>query len=320
LLTEINENFQSIAVQLLKGTRTSHATYNEHRFLESFESQIDANKRKKLIGTHRRTVPKYMDCKEIVDLLKTLVDNSGGGYKVQTERLWTSIAQQMAKTFENKDQRITKTLQQNNANQLVKEIYIKRSELFNRLNEIKEVIIAYGGIEEVDSKNYWQQICSQLTFNQLDATWLLQQVCKYTFPQYSPTKRAIRRRQKRLSTGQLMPTKPVISIVKKQLHELLFGKLQSDGKPEYSDEELIQLFEKGKLYIGYEEVLYSYSNKLKRNIDFPVRIMDIRTLLIQKVISLFKVFIFVKQFLFILVRMFSSRYCLIFYIISWRLD
>ena len=83
-----------------------------------------------------------------------------------------------------------------------------------------------------------------------------------------------------------MPIKPTVSMVKVELKELFFGKLPG---AEYSDDQLVQLFENGKQYIGYEELLSSHSKKLKKDIQFTTQIMDLRIILIQKTLSLFQV-------------------------------
>lgn len=191
MLVEINKNLGTIATQLLKGTRVTNATYNKHRFLESFETQIEANQRKKLEGTHRRTIPKHLCSIELIESLKILVKDSGGGKVVQIGKGWTLIAQQLAKTFENENPAIAKTLQQNHANQFVKEIYIKSSHLFDQIDRIKLKIKELGEIENVANQNFWEQICTELQFFQSDAVWLLQQVCTYSFPQYSPTQHVV---------------------------------------------------------------------------------------------------------------------------------
>ena len=66
VLTEINQYMNTVAGRLLKGVKVSHAIYNQHRFLESFESQSEANKRCQFKGTQSQIHSHFKSCKQLL--------------------------------------------------------------------------------------------------------------------------------------------------------------------------------------------------------------------------------------------------------------
>jgi hypothetical protein len=180
ILREINQHFGGIAAKLLKGLKISQETYSRYRFLESFETQQEANERKMLLGTHKRTIPKYLENEMVQDIVNKYVLDNGGGATVSKEKKWSYLAQELSNYFKLIDKRISKGFSFNHSNQYVKEIYIKNSHIFAKSSKIHECIEILGGINKVEEENKWKEISNQLNLTECDACWLIRETCKWT--------------------------------------------------------------------------------------------------------------------------------------------
>ena len=165
VLAEVNQHIGGIAGKLLKGVKVSHSTYNQHRFLESFETQSEANTRQQLKGTHRRTVPKHLENPEVMKLVQQTVLQNGGGFSVQKAKQWSCLAKKISQLLTNNSQ-AAKSFSQNYGNQFMKELYVKTSRIFERQAEVLQKVQEFGGIEEVDMDNKWAEISTQMQLSE----------------------------------------------------------------------------------------------------------------------------------------------------------
>lgn len=291
ILVEINQHYEGIAAKLLKGLKISHSIYNRYRFLESFETQREANERKILHGIHRRTIPKYLENELVENMVNKIVLDHGGGDIVTKGKKWSYLASKLSNHFKQIDKRISNGFSFNYSNQYVREIYVKTSSIFAKSAQIHECIERFGGINAIEEENKWKEISNQLHLTEYDACWLLRETCKWTLQEWKggPTNKAIRRRKKKLSTGEAIPSKVSTIQAKMMVNNQLFGQFKNTPNIiQYSDAQLTEFFNNNKIYIGYEKIMNAFDDKLKKQVELKIRVLNLRALLIQKTISLFK--------------------------------
>lgn len=250
-IQELQEHMNNTAVSVFFGTGQTNGGWEKQRRIQGFESRSVAADRTKAI-TKRRGVPAVLAqnevlCAHLIECVQEMY-GSGAALGKGQEFGWKHVNEKVAELFYKEDAEIFAWLSNANNATHTKSLYLQQLTLSEAAVACIDAAISPYELEKVR----WNILVTQLVQKGLIEELLdLEYLVRESYCILRGFHKTIRRKRKRLTTGQLLPVPPPAAEIRALGKAMLF---REDSNNELTEPQFLQYLENPHWIYGGKEL------------------------------------------------------------------